>query len=70
MKLKSTLRVDYQLLASTIDQLPVGAFIMTTALGGGVAVSNRKMRDLWGTPKGESVDEYKAGNYETAALRL
>lgn len=69
MRKKASLLVEQQLLTATVEQLPVGAFIMTAALGGGIAVSNRKMRELWGAPSEEVLAQYKKGDYTDVTVR-
>lgn len=70
MKNKASALVEQQLLAATIDQLPVGAFVVTAALRGGIAVSNRKMRELWGSPSDDVLAQYRAANFSAATFHL
>ena len=67
MRKKASLLVEQQLLTATVEQLPVGAFIMTAALGGGIAVSNRKMRELWGGVSDSVLEELRVGNFRHMA---
>ena len=48
MQAKARLAVEQQLLFATLDQLPVGAFILSAPFGT-IPVLNRKMRELWGS---------------------
>lgn len=67
MQTKARLLVEQQLLAATIEQLPVGAFILA-APHGGVAVSNRKMRELWGPDLPDAVvQQFRAGDFAFAS---
>ena len=69
MQAKARLAVEQQLLAATIEQLPVGTFIVS-APKGAMVTFNRKMREIWGDAPGSTDNaQVQAGDYRSVLAR-
>ena len=70
MQAKARLVVEQQLLPATIEQLPVGTFIVSAPKGAVVAF-NRKMREIWGADETSSsvLSQLQSGDFRIPTAR-